>query len=117
MRPRSQDRIVPDVELELYSSAEPTVMLIAEIVIGPRLDYDEATTSLTTFTSSLGDGISTAFRRSTACGTDSRQCYSERRCVRKPVVACGSQWSERRSDRLRSDIEGKPLLDGKLPSD
>ncbi len=62
----SQDRIVPYVELELTSSAEPTVMPIAEIVIGPRLDYDEAMMSLTTFTSSLGYGISMNFRRSMA---------------------------------------------------
>lgn len=41
-------------------------MPIAEIVIGPRLDYDEAMMSLTTFTSSLGYGISMNFRRSTA---------------------------------------------------
>jgi hypothetical protein len=62
----SQDRIVPYVELELNSSAEPTVMPIAEIVIGPRLDYDEAMMSLTAFTSSLGYGISMNFRRSVA---------------------------------------------------
>jgi hypothetical protein len=62
----SQDRIVPYVELDLSSSAEPTVMPIAEIVIGPRIGYDEAVMSLMTFTSSLGYGMSMDFRRSTA---------------------------------------------------
>jgi hypothetical protein len=62
----SQDRIVPFVELELCSSAKPTVMPVAEIVIGPRLDYAEAVMSLTSFTYSLGYGLSMKFKRSTA---------------------------------------------------
>lgn len=62
----SQDRVVPYVELDLSSTAEPLKLPIAEIVVGPRLDFREAVASLTIFTSSIGYGTSMEFRKSLA---------------------------------------------------
>jgi hypothetical protein len=62
----SADRIVPYVELDLASSEDSKIMPIREIVIGPRLDYEEAVNSLTTFTNSLGYGFEIEFVRSKA---------------------------------------------------
>jgi hypothetical protein len=62
----SQDRIVPFKQIDLSSIENSQVLPIEEIVIGPRLDFDEAVVSLTTFTSTLGYGTSMKFRESSA---------------------------------------------------
>lgn len=62
----SNNRIVPYIQLDLSSSETPSILPIEEIVIGPKLDFDEAVMSLTTFTSTLGYGLAMNFRKSVA---------------------------------------------------
>lgn len=62
----SADRIVPYRQLDLSSSEEPSTLPIGEIVIGPKLDFDEALMSLMTYTSTLGYGTGMNFRKSKA---------------------------------------------------
>jgi len=62
----SADRIVPYRLLDLSSSDEPEMLPIGEIVIGPRLDFNEAAMSLMTYTSTLGYGTGMNFRKSKA---------------------------------------------------
>ena len=60
----SADRIVPYQKLDLSSAARPGLLPIGEIVVGPRLEYDEAVVSLTTYGSTLGYGTGLSFRQS-----------------------------------------------------
>lgn len=62
----SADRIVPYLQLDLSSSEEAGTLPIGEIVIGPKLDFDEAVMSLMTYTSTLGYGTGVNFRKSKA---------------------------------------------------
>lgn len=62
----SDERIVPYRQVDLSSRDDPSTLPIAEIVIGPRRDYDEAVMSLMTYTSTLGYGTGMNFRRSKA---------------------------------------------------
>ena len=62
----SADRIVPYIELDLTSVDDGELMPIREITIGPRLDYAEATNSLTRFTNSLGYPLDINYVRSLA---------------------------------------------------
>lgn len=62
----SQDRIVPYQELDLSSQVEPGLLPIGEIIVGPRLDFDEAFASLITYSSTLGYGTAMNIRKSKA---------------------------------------------------
>ncbi len=62
----SEDRIVPYQQLDISAAEDPKLLPIGEIVVGPRLDFDEAVVSLTTYGFSLGYGTSLDFRRSKA---------------------------------------------------
>ncbi len=62
----SADRIVPYRQLDLSSTEEASTLPIGEIVIGPKLDFDEAVMSLMTYTSTLGYGTGVNFRKSKA---------------------------------------------------
>lgn len=62
----SADRIVPYRQLDLSSIEEVGALPIGEIVVGPKLDFDEVVMSLTTYTSKLGYGTGVNFRKSKA---------------------------------------------------
>jgi hypothetical protein len=62
----SLDRIVPYKQLDLTSHSRPGLLPIGEIVIGPRLNYDEAVMSLMSYGSALGYGTGITFRQSRA---------------------------------------------------